>query len=372
MSFRVFWFVVAGFVLGFVTSTLWEWLYYRQKRLQSLTTHNTTLLDAQRNYSAAPNKDPDNLSAEANFDAHAWTRPSYRSSGILLESEEHPLTPDLAGVPANRKGSVPSPNQPEEKSEEKPPARLGARVPEETAKADEHSLGNHEAIAKASALAAATLGTPKAATTTTPQADLQEETSPSKREQKPATSLPQPAAISPAEAAPAKAPAPAEKPSPTQPFVRRPTDYPDDLAMVKGIGEAYKRRLYASGLYTWMQLAASDTDALRRITRAKPNADIESWQTEARTLAEKYQRTEANFTGPLDDFTRIEGIGAITADILYKAGICVYEQLAALLPDELALIVPAPTVGNENDFDGWLNDASRLALAKRRNNGLLP
>ncbi|MCB0185686.1 MAG: hypothetical protein KDE31_15570, partial [Caldilineaceae bacterium] len=176
-----------------------------------------------------------------------------------------------------------------------------------------------------------------------------------------------------AEQAPQATPQPQPPPPAANPALRhRPTDYPDDLAMIKGIGEAYKRRLYATGIYTWRQLAETDTDSLRRITRAKPNADIESWLTQAMMLAEKYNRMGANFTGPLDDFTRIEGIGTITADMLYKAGLCTYEQLAGASPDDLARIVPAPTVGNENDFDGWVNDAARLANAKRRNNGMLP
>ena len=67
---------------------------------------------------------------------------------------------------------------------------------------------------------------------------------------------------------------------------------------------------------------------------------------------------------------RIDGIGAITADLLYKAGLCTYEQLAGALPDELAKIVPAPTVGEENDFAGWIAAAVRLANMKRRNEGL--
>ena len=36
IQIQMLWFVIAGFVLGFTTSTLWEWLYYRRKRLQRL------------------------------------------------------------------------------------------------------------------------------------------------------------------------------------------------------------------------------------------------------------------------------------------------------------------------------------------------
>ncbi|MBV7328697.1 hypothetical protein KFU94_10640 [Chloroflexi bacterium TSY] len=34
MIIRLLWFLVGGFILGFMTSWLWEWLYYRQKRLR--------------------------------------------------------------------------------------------------------------------------------------------------------------------------------------------------------------------------------------------------------------------------------------------------------------------------------------------------
>lgn len=141
-------------------------------------------------------------------------------------------------------------------------------------------------------------------------------------------------------------------------------NHPDNLAMIRGVGEAYKRRLYGVGIYTWRQVAESDIETLRRITRAKPNADINAWRTQARELAEKYQRWHTTFRGPLDDFTRIDGIGAITADIIYKAGITTYEQLAATSVTELAELVPSPTVGEENDFDGWINAAVRLNTLK--------
>lgn len=442
MSFRVFWFVVAGFVLGFVTSTLWEWLYYRQKRIQSLTSHSATLLAARRSHGAESEEESDD-----SMDVGTWKLPAYRSSGILLESEEQATAPTLAGMSVagvtQPKPATPTadPNaDPTIEGDSRPfalnernrtqtaspfdapiaehhsptvytaaestaisPSTTEQHVPastfsrnqfeqaaerpdlaaEVTSQEEEPSTGNSQAIARASAIAAATLGAPRvvkrpieeAKASIAPPPDLNHE--PESAVEAPdavsrSATAPHPLTTPPI--APARSPdraIPLTGPLPTQPFVRRPTDYPDDLAMIKGIGEAYKRRLYASGIYTWMQLSESDIDSLRRITRAKPNADIESWQTQARLLAEKYQRTESNFTGPLDDFTRIEGIGAITADILYKAGICIYEQLAALLPDELARIVPAPTVGSENDFDGWINDATRLATAKRRNNGLL-
>jgi predicted flap endonuclease-1-like 5' DNA nuclease len=447
MPFRVFWFVVAGFVLGFATSTLWEWLYYRGKRLQSLDRYSTTLLDVRRSHTAEPEEE-DGRDA---FDVDEWKLPAYRSSGVLLESEagsgvssfagavplvKAPARPERsnderlpAAAPAphvddqpssdqkngnqaatrNRSASptvavVTTPTQPADTAATDgapvQPASTPARIHEHLSLAphpqmverttpatevpdEEESAGNAQAITRVTATAAATLGSmlstptpPEASPTSKSPVEATARVGPlaADAEMADAKQVPAFAAAQPARAA---ADHRTDRPTettlrpPSQSSLRRPTDYPDDLAMIKGIGEAYKRRLYATGLYTWRQLAESDTDALRRITRAKPNADIESWQSQARTLAEKYQRMQANFNGPLDDFTRIEGIGAITADILYKAGICTYEHLAGTMPDELTLIVPAPTVGNENDFDGWINDAAHLAGAKRRNNSLL-
>jgi predicted flap endonuclease-1-like 5' DNA nuclease len=374
MSFRVLWFVLAGFVLGFATSTLWEWLYYRRKRLQRV----------ERQYPALP---------EGEVTPGERWQPAYRSAGILLESEAAAApAPFTQRTPAGK----PTPVAPSvvPTAESQPTASESAAVTTENPAVsrlsdgrrqhggtgaaissalttttnrtsppgqprslppatEEESAGNPQMIARAGARAAALLAG------TAPATAVEQST-------------PTPASAAPSPSIATAAPTAAATPTGEQNTLHRPTDYPDDLALIKGIGEAYKRRLYATGIYTWRQLAVTDTESLRSITRAKPNADIKSWQTQAHALAEKYNRTAADFHGPLDDFTRIEGIGAITADILYKAGLCTYEQLAGALPDELARIVPAPTVGNENDFDGWINDAARLANAKRRNNGMLP
>lgn len=506
MSFRAFWFIVAGFVLGFTVSTLWEWLYYRHKRQETLQRGRTSahLFDETQGSGTrrpiAPLDEP--------FEEPRRKSPSYRSPGVFLDSEtepsprkvsasatddrvrptrhtqppippaddervahsedvptitvaelaaQHKSTDTEEGAPSAAMATPSTADATSEASGAQSPRRDDTALPKE-----EESLGNPAAIARAGALAAASLssgGTTRTAVTATPppqkphvENETQEHPGGQERAIKPTAdqepsspSMPamreestadgkevagtsantmhddsreengrtdasgdaeQPTrtvstygfaaasssaalteqTMSTAENAPegeasavnAAATPQVEAASPPSkelaPHVsrNRPHDYPDDLAMIKGIGEAYKRRLYATGIYTWRQLAEADTDSLRRITRAKPNADIASWLTQALALAEKYDRLDANFTGPLDDFTRIDGIGAITADILYKAGICTYEQLAGALPDELTRIVPAPTVGNENDFDGWINDAARLATTKRRNNGMLP
>ena len=82
ISFPALWFIVAGFVLGFTLSTLWEWLYYRRKRQELLQRYRATVLvDDERSPKEIVNRD--------SFDTDIRKMPSYRSSGVLLESETH-------------------------------------------------------------------------------------------------------------------------------------------------------------------------------------------------------------------------------------------------------------------------------------------
>ncbi len=388
MSFRVIWFVVAGFVLGFTTSTLWEWLYYRQKRLQMLDQHRQTQRDAGGDSAVSTRS---NLSAGATDNSDAeWQLPTYRSSGILLESEGAVLptattsanpqrqSTDMATPPPTEspRESPPKSQEAANEKQEQPSASAAEAQGDERSSGDAHGRkerGEERESQERNRQAGNRQVTARAVTETdTDTVTDTHSTAPTGADHVAVTKAT--FALSPvAEKLGSASTAPDS--SPTESAAAQGTvtvDHPDNLADIKGIGEAYKRRLYATGVYTWRQLAESDTDTLRRITRAKPNADIRSWQAQAQELAEEHNRWQANFNGPLDDFTRIEGIGAITADILYKVGICTYEELAATAVEELTRIVPAPTVGNENDFDGWLREASHLARAKERNGGRLP
>lgn len=462
MSFRVLWFVVAGFVIGFTTSTLWEWLYYRRKRLAMLAEHSDFVRDAERRQGGVSH-----AQETATSDATEWRPPFYRSPGVFLESEQPgadatftgtAFTPSAAPWVAPPPATVnpatqPAATAPLDEAEDDGPlfpgqsyrgsmgvTTAGAIAPSNTTdsrlpfsvRPPVSSLTNDEVasadqVQETQPAAAPTNDavTTFSLSTVDPRADyanviIVDQVTSDDGQHKAATPAEEssnwpvhdqmataPCTTNTAEGTPAAvptekvaatafdgveltAPAPVAvtpqmaelpvppvmgKPTAHRPHERtpreRPDDYPDDLALIKGIGEAYKRRLYATGIYTWHQVAANDLDSLRRITRAKPNADIQSWQTQARELAEKYQRWEAHFVGPLDDLTQIDGIGAITADMLYKAGICTYGALAQTSPDELARIVPAPTVGNENDFEGWIREAARLDGVKRKNQGLL-
>lgn len=402
LSFRIVWFVLAGFILGFATSTLWEWLYYRQKRLARLAQTSEGMFQTSRvNH---PLGTPDEARKEEAEDP--W-KVSYRSSGVFLESEQAPLPVSTSSLPATPTSQV------DQQDTEPTPlaanALTTAPLTDEgnTPRLNPATLATLESTVTKLPIVRSPLvrtpANPKVYNTSPPAAGDTPTLAPSAPatmvQMRPNHAQPTqegriadaPPVVSPtvaevrrdgmptSVAANSSSPAAATPPAPVPSLAMtnagvdtQGTEHPDDLALIKGVGEAYKRRLYGAGIYTWRQVAESDVEILRRITRAKPNADISGWRQRARDLAEQYHRWEAVFQGPLDDFTRIEGIGAITADTLYKAGICTYEQLAAALPDELAHIVPAPTVGDEIDFDGWINSAVRLANAKRRNQDLLP
>ncbi len=87
LQIRLVWYVLAGFVLGFTTSTLWEWLYFRQVRLRARQTPRakqgvTSAWQTSETVAVAP--DP------VDEPPLPWATPVYQSSGVLLESEREP------------------------------------------------------------------------------------------------------------------------------------------------------------------------------------------------------------------------------------------------------------------------------------------
>ncbi len=143
--------------------------------------------------------------------------------------------------------------------------------------------------------------------------------------------------------------------------------YPDNLSKIKGIGKVYRRRLYAAGIYTWHQVANTTVDELRRIVQPPVSADVQEWPPRAQTLAEEHGRVGAKYAGPMpDDLMAIRGIGPFAMSKLFEAGICTYQELAALLPDILAAIIPTSPNGNEIDYGRWIRDAAGYAEDQER------
>ena len=98
MSTSPLWFVLAGFLLGFATSTLWEWFHFRKERMRRADMHT-------RAAELAP-RPRETVSAREELPPPGgepvWTGQRYRSPGVFLESEDAPA-PRVApvAVPVN-------------------------------------------------------------------------------------------------------------------------------------------------------------------------------------------------------------------------------------------------------------------------------
>ncbi|RME54674.1 MAG: hypothetical protein D6790_16610 [Caldilineae bacterium] len=142
----------------------------------------------------------------------------------------------------------------------------------------------------------------------------------------------------------------------------RAVSYPDNLTEIRGIGDVYEQRLYQAGIFTWHQLAHTDPETLRQVTKALPTSDVNSWIEQAHQLAQERGREGAVYTGPTpDNLTQIPGIDQIFEEHLYQAGIVTFAQLARLSPQALGEIIPAHQVGDNIDFTAWIERAAALS-----------
>lgn len=385
------WLVLAGFVLGFAVSTLWEWLYYRRQRwlrlqaLQSLVRPSDDLSISPFEEEQVAPPLPERVA------------PDYRSPGIYLESEQGPLS--QAASSPTRLRIAPAADWLETEVDLLPregealaatliaPPRVDQVLGQEgvdtapllPAPAAEEPAAR-PMVASLSTSAALEAGVAPPVALPVPQPPPAEPEFVGRVEMVRAGPPEEALVIAKGEGATAAASVVArplgvasesarEVPLllPTLPMFRglgaRSSDYPDDLSKIRGIGEIYKQRLYAAGIYTWQQVADADVESLRQITRAKPNADLADWQTQARSLIKRFNRMGALYHGPPpDDLTLIEGIGPTVRDALYRAGIATYAQLAATPAATLEQILPAPTIGSTYHFTDWIEQASRRVL----------
>ncbi len=344
MTPDLLWFVLAGFLLGFITSTLWEWFYFRRERLKRTDRRILELEDKLRRLENEP------AAADEAADQPAWAERTYRSPGVFLDVEEQGV--EEQGEESVADGADDAPRAPEEvaapvaipRAQEVEPAGaakplsarpMSARTRQEVLAALRR---NSEAAGRRS-MGAENAETPVPASAPAPV-------------QTPAQTPPEPAA-------PVRAWQ--QDPALTQPS----SDYPDNLSKIRGIGDVYRQRLYKAGIYTWDQVATADEETLRRATSAYPSSNVHEWPPQARELAEKNGRTGARYTGPTpDNLTKIFGIGPVSAQSLYRAGICTYEQLASTTPERLAELFPIAVAGELPDFAAWIRQATELADEK--------
>jgi len=85
MSEAFWWYVLAGFLLGFSVSTLWEWLYFRRRRMAIRDRRLAELEATVRTYTAASNAPGDDAAADD------WAEPTFQNPGVYLETEDAPV-----------------------------------------------------------------------------------------------------------------------------------------------------------------------------------------------------------------------------------------------------------------------------------------
>jgi len=134
------------------------------------------------------------------------------------------------------------------------------------------------------------------------------------------------------------------------------TECPQKLARIKGIGRVYEDKLYKAGVGTFWQVATLAADDLAAIFGLKDfqAVDLGSIQQSARALAEETGTAGLMWNGHHpNDLEDLPGIGKTYEGRLYDAGVCTWEKLAALSPEELASIVKAPK-WSQPDYDAWI------------------
>lgn len=341
MTSNPLWFVLAGFLLGFATSTLWEWFHFRKARLRLLEARTREVETGVRSRveetAGAPAR---TVTAE-----REWTGQAYRSPGVFLESE----SPEPEKVAAPRPAVEPRravDDLVDDLAEQDQPL-----PPPTVAEVAAARVGSLPPRRRQEVLAALRRTTPPATKT-----DISSATK----------AFADSDDVQPfADEAPLAPPDPGRAWRDDKSLTKPSTDHPDDLSKITGIGDVYRQRLFRAGYYTWRQIAEADLSTLRQATGAYPSSNVEEWPPQARALMAKYQREQAAYDGPPpDELTKILGIGKVSAQTLYRAGICTYEQLASASVPALAALFPIAVAGDQPDFAAWIVQAARLADQK--------
>jgi predicted flap endonuclease-1-like 5' DNA nuclease len=355
MTTNLLWFVLAGFLLGFATSTLWEWLYFRKVRLRRLEERTRDAHGGLRS--------PEEAAAterSASAEEPAWSKQAYRSPGVFLESEGATVSG------SDREPDLPPLQTVEDDDGFTPPTVAAIAAPRPGGPPARRRQEQLLAELRRTSDAVATKSEPvfprrKAAVTAAAQSH-------SATEPPAQDAVGEPVALQAGSEAALAPTVDAPQGWRSDPRLTQPSkDYPDDLCKIKGIGDVYRQRLFRAGFFTWHQIAEADTARLRQATGAYPSSNVEEWPVQARALIAKYGRAGAVYTGPLpDELTKILGIGPVSAQTLYRAGICTYEQLASSSVEALAALFPVAVAGDQPDFQAWIDRAARLADQKPR------
>jgi chromosome segregation ATPase len=148
------------------------------------------------------------------------------------------------------------------------------------------------------------------------------------------------------------------------------TDRLQPLTRVRGIGRAFRRRLYNAGVGTYWELASLSDDELGAVLKLSPmqaeRISLEEIRADALGLARETDTVGQIWQGhQVDEFEPMEGIGNVMEERLYDAGICTFEQLATTTPEQLAEICHAPEM-SQPDYGGWIEYARKIADERQK------
>ena len=373
---QLIWFVLAGFLLGFVLSTLWEWLFFRRERLYI---RDRRIIELESEVHLLRREAE--MRRETNSVRRSAQSTEYRSPGVFLDSEQAEELSDMDGRSAVDSRTHVQ-NVVEVTHEASDPvqttvtrddlrAELRTRAAElSTPISRPHRHEQRERSISASSEAESsmppTTGSPQfvmersASETDMPDLLEAERDNYVPFDEEPFEEAGSSSQTRTVLAQSASATAVEEENSRYR--QRDPlSEYPDNLSRIKGIGKVYMRRLYDAGIYTWHQVGECNSEQLRRIVDPPVSANVEEWPAQGRDLAKRFGRVGATYVGPRpDDLTRIRGIGVSSAQALYQAGLCTYAQLAQTTSSELAAIIPSSPSGDEIDYAAWVRAAGRL------------
>jgi predicted flap endonuclease-1-like 5' DNA nuclease/prefoldin subunit 5 len=144
-------------------------------------------------------------------------------------------------------------------------------------------------------------------------------------------------------------------------LARRPAGASRDLFEdLPVIGEAYQRRLYGAGIFSFEELAALTPARLHEIIGVD-GLDYELVLREAAKAARGEAISDAGGSGrrrrrQRDSLERINGIGVVYQRKLFAAGIETFEDLIAAGPDKLYEILEA-----DLEFGPWITEAQGYA-----------
>jgi hypothetical protein len=294
MAESFWWHLLAGFTIGFILSTLWEWLYFRRRRMV-LRNQRIAELEAQlQTYVHATHV----LTPEA-VHLDDWDEPRFEPLPVYLESEE-PLQP-AETQPAETMTAAPI--------KETAAAQVAALPPAQ------HSLAFDSAPLRWNTPAAPPEFSRPPLSPPTERMEMQELPAP------PTNGSPRPRHLQPEQPATQSRMAPQRSSSANPPepsgvyvtqiqgrtewllvrlvqtlvqFVRQlrsllnrpspPPPSPDELTQLRGLTEVHAQRLRSGGITTLAQLANLSVAELQQLTPGDTLASYRRWLADAATL----------------------------------------------------------------------------------------